>query len=48
MTGGAGWKVSPSLDIEHELIETLIFDGILTLQSQRLQFWADKKSQATG
>ena len=48
MTGGAGWKVSPALDIPHELIETLIFDGILTLQSQRLEFWADKKSQATG
>lgn len=36
MTGGAGWKVSPALDIEHELIDSLIFDGILTLQSHRL------------
>ncbi|QPF75713.1 type III pantothenate kinase [Roseateles sp. DAIF2] len=36
MTGGAGWKVSPALDIPHELIESLIFDGILTLQSHRL------------
>ncbi|UDF35710.1 UNVERIFIED_ORG: type III pantothenate kinase [Shinella sp. XGS7] len=36
MTGGAGWKVSPALDIPHELIETLIFDGILTLQAHRL------------
>lgn len=36
MTGGAGWKVSPALDIEHELIETLIFDGLLALQSHRL------------
>jgi type III pantothenate kinase len=36
MTGGAGWKVSPALDIEHELIESLIFDGILTLQAHRL------------
>ena len=36
MTGGAGWKVAPSLDIPHELIDSLIFDGILTLQSHRL------------
>jgi type III pantothenate kinase len=36
MTGGAGWKVSPALDIPHELIERLIFDGILALQSHRL------------
>ncbi|MBH9551299.1 type III pantothenate kinase [Inhella gelatinilytica] len=32
MTGGAGWKVSPALDIEHELIDSLIFDGLLALQ----------------
>ncbi len=36
MTGGAGWKVAPALDIAHELIEPLIFDGILALQSHRL------------
>jgi type III pantothenate kinase len=36
MTGGAGWKVAPYLTIEHELIETLIFDGLLALQSHRL------------
>ncbi|MBB3197229.1 type III pantothenate kinase [Roseateles terrae] len=36
MTGGAGWKVSPSLDIPHELMESLIFDGLLALQSHRL------------
>lgn len=36
MTGGAGWKVSPTLEIEHELHESLIFDGILALQSHRL------------
>jgi type III pantothenate kinase len=44
MTGGAGWKVSPVLDIPHELVETLIFDGLLVLQSQRIEFWNDKKS----
>lgn len=33
MTGGAGWKVAPALDIEHELIDGLIFDGLLALQA---------------
>ena len=32
MTGGAGWKVSPALDVPHELIEGLIFDGLLALR----------------
>ncbi|HSW05394.1 type III pantothenate kinase [Aquabacterium sp.] len=34
--GGAGWKVAPDLDIEHELVDSLIFDGLLALQSHRL------------
>lgn len=33
MTGGAGWKVAPSLDVPHELIEGLIFDGLLALKA---------------
>ncbi|HSI46825.1 MAG TPA: type III pantothenate kinase [Ideonella sp.] len=36
MTGGAGWKVAPYLDVPHELIESLIFDGLLHIQSHRL------------
>jgi len=36
MTGGAGWKVAPTLELEHELVESLIFDGMLALQSHRL------------
>lgn len=36
MTGGAGWKVAPWLSIEHELIDSLIFDGLLAMQSHRL------------
>lgn len=36
MTGGAGWKVGPALDLPHELVDSLIFDGLLTLQSTRL------------
>ena len=36
MTGGAGWKVSPTLEIEHELLDSLIFDGMLVLQAERV------------
>ena len=36
MTGGAGWKVAPWLPVEHELVDSLIFDGLLALQSHRL------------
>lgn len=35
MTGGAGWKVSPYLGIGHELVEPLIFDGLLALHASR-------------
>ncbi|MEO3715693.1 type III pantothenate kinase [Roseateles flavus] len=36
MTGGAGWKVAPALEVRHELVESLLFDGILALQAHRL------------
>ena len=36
MTGGAAWKVAPWLSIEHELVDSLIFDGLLSMQSHRL------------
>jgi type III pantothenate kinase len=36
VTGGAGWKVSPYIELPHELIESLIFDGLLHIQSHRL------------
>ena len=35
MTGGAGWKMAPSISIQFELVENLIFDGLLTLASLR-------------
>jgi type III pantothenate kinase len=35
MTGGAGWKVSPYLDVPHELVETLIVDGVLAIAASR-------------
>ena len=36
MTGGAGWKVAPSMSVQVELVESLIFDGLLEIASQRL------------
>jgi type III pantothenate kinase len=36
VTGGAGWKVVPHLGVPHDLIDSLIFDGLLVLESQRL------------
>jgi type III pantothenate kinase len=36
VTGGAGWKVTPYIDHPHELIDSLIFDGLLHIQSHRL------------
>ena len=35
VTGGAGWKVAPALGIDYELVETLIFDGLLTIAAAR-------------
>ena len=35
MTGGAGWKMAPSMSVEVELVESLIFDGLLEIAAQR-------------
>ena len=35
MTGGAGWKMAPSLSVEFELVESLIFDGLLVIAQER-------------
>jgi len=35
MTGGAGWKMAPSMSIQFELVDSLIFDGLLTLAMHR-------------
>jgi type III pantothenate kinase len=35
MTGGAGWKMAPSLAIQFELVDSLIFDGLLKLAQTR-------------
>ena len=35
MTGGAGWKMAPSMSVSFELVDNLIFDGLLTLAQSR-------------
>ncbi|MDP2371566.1 type III pantothenate kinase [Rhodoferax sp.] len=35
MTGGAGWKMAPSMSAPFELVDNLIFDGLLEMASRR-------------
>jgi type III pantothenate kinase len=35
MTGGAGWKMAPSMSVPFELVDSLIFDGLLELAERR-------------
>jgi type III pantothenate kinase len=35
MTGGAGWKMAPSMTGHVELVESLIFDGLLEIAARR-------------
>ena len=35
MTGGAGWKMAPSMGVPFELVDSLIFDGLLEIASAR-------------
>ncbi|NMM05516.1 type III pantothenate kinase [Polaromonas sp.] len=35
MTGGAGWKMAPSLSVRFELVDNLIFDGLLEVAARR-------------
>jgi type III pantothenate kinase len=35
MTGGAGWKMAPSMSTQVELVDSLIFDGLLEVASRR-------------
>lgn len=36
MTGGAGWKMAPSMSTPCELVDSLIFDGLLEIADKRL------------
>jgi type III pantothenate kinase len=35
MTGGAGWKMAPNMSVPFELVDTLIFDGLLAIAGER-------------
>jgi len=35
MTGGAGWKMAPSMSVPFELVDNLIFDGLLEMAGRR-------------
>jgi type III pantothenate kinase len=35
LTGGAGWKVAPFIDVPHEQVDTLIFDGLIVIANER-------------
>ena len=35
MTGGAGWKMAPSMNVPFELVDNLIFDGLLEIAAHR-------------
>ncbi|MES2940899.1 MAG: type III pantothenate kinase [Pseudomonadota bacterium] len=37
MTGGAGWKVAPHILVPFELVESLIFDGLLEIAARRFE-----------
>lgn len=37
MTGGAGWKMAPSMSTPCELVDSLIFDGLLEVAHRRLE-----------
>ncbi|MEO7939178.1 MAG: type III pantothenate kinase [Burkholderiaceae bacterium] len=37
MTGGAGWKMAPSLTMPFELVDNLIFEGLLQMAQAREQ-----------
>ncbi len=35
MTGGAGWKMAPSMSVQFELVDNLIFDGLQAMAACR-------------
>ncbi|MDR7380246.1 type III pantothenate kinase [Rhodoferax ferrireducens] len=37
MTGGAGWKMAPSMSVPFELVDNLIFDGLLEMAAGRFK-----------
>ena len=43
MTGGAAWKMAPSMSVSFELVDTLIFDGLLAIAHQRASDRANQR-----
>lgn len=41
MTGGAGWKMAPSMSVPFELVDSLIFDGLLEIAKSRFASYAN-------
>ena len=37
MAGGAGWKMAPSMSVQFELVDNLVFDGLLAVASLRFR-----------
>jgi type III pantothenate kinase len=37
ITGGAGWKMAPYITIPFDLVDSLIFDGLLVIAQRRLE-----------
>ena len=37
MTGGAGWKMAPSMSVPFELVDNLLFDGLLAMAQGRFR-----------
>jgi type III pantothenate kinase len=35
VTGGAGWKMAPHMSVAFELVESLVFDGLLVMAQAR-------------
>jgi type III pantothenate kinase len=41
MTGGAGWKMAPSMSVPFELVDSLIFDGLLEIAKLRFASYSN-------
>ena len=48
MTGGAGWKMAPSMSVKFELVDSLIFDGLLQIAARRLLSVANASARING
>lgn len=48
MTGGAGWKMAPCMSVQFELVDSLIFDGLLEIAARRLASVAGEPQRLNG